>query len=67
MFLPYEEREVTTYIHYIIMHRIIVVLYYLQLTTPEDVAMERPVRNSPRFIAFTGETQFQYYVLVEQN
>ena len=50
-----------------IMYRTIVVLYYVQLTTPEDVAMERPVRNSPRFIAFTGETQSQYYVIVEQK
>ena len=50
-----------------IMYRIIVVLYYLQLTTPEDVAMERPVRNSPRFVAFTGETQSQYYIIVEQK
>lgn len=44
-------------------------MYYIavQLTTPEDVAMESPVCNSPRFVAFIGETQSQYYILVEQK
>ena len=36
-------------------------------TTPEEVAKENPPRNSPRFVAFVGERQTQYYVLVEQK
>ena len=31
------------------------------------MAKESPMRNSPRFIAFIGETQSQYYILVEQK
>ena len=39
----------------------------MQPTTPEEVAKESPPRNSPRFVAFIGERQTQYYVLVEQK
>ena len=31
------------------------------------MARESPPRNSPRFVAFVGEHQTQYYVLVEQK
>jgi hypothetical protein len=42
--------------------------FYIQpTTTPEEVAKEIPPRNSPRFVAFVGERQTQYYVLVEQK
>ena len=42
--------------------------FIIQLTTaPEEVAKESPPRNSPRFVAFVGERQTQYYVLVEQT
>ena len=38
---------------------------FMQPTTPEEVAKENP-HNSLQFVAFIGERQTQYYILVEQ-
>ena len=59
----YEEREVyiQTQFYELCVVLCNVLMVMLQLTTtPENVAVENPVRNSPRFVAFIGETQSQY-------